>query len=174
MHQTKAEPIRFSLRNSTLGFSGSRWSWSTTETEGHYKPWKLLCIMVWWRWPSTIEKSRKWVCRRWQRQRPVSPKDTTLPGVWQLSGFKCESFFMLGCSQISSFLPENWAALWLSRLPTQRHLVRRAREVKPSLCVLVTKPWPGTASAQVMCHFMQFVCPEGSLLFFFSLNFTQD
>ena len=174
MHWTKAEPIRFCLRNSTLGFSGSRWSWSTTETEGHYKPWKLLCIMVWWRWPSTIEKSRKWVCRTWQRQRPVSPKDTTLPGVWQLSGFKCESFFMLICSQISSFLPENWAALWLSKLPTQGHLVRRARDVKSSLCVLVTKPWPGTASAQVMCHFMQFVCPEGSLLFFFSLNFTQD
>ena len=174
MHWTKAEPIRFCLRNSTLGFSGSRWSWSTTETEGHYKPWKLLCIMVWWRWPSTIEKSRKWVCRTWPRQRPVSPKDTTLPGVWQLSGFKCESFFMLICSQISSFLPENWAALWLSKLPTQGHLVRRARDVKSSLCVLVTKPWPGTASAQVMCHFMQFVCPEGSLLFFFSLNFTQD
>lgn len=174
MHLTKAEPIRFSLRNSTLGFSGSRWSWSTTETEGHYKPWKLLFIMVWWRWPSTIEKSRKWVCRRRQRQRPVSPKETTLPGVWQLSGFKCESFFMLGCSQISSFLPENWAALWLSRLPTQGHLVRRARDVKPSLCVLVTKPWPGTTSAQVICHSMQFVCPEGSLLFFFSLNFAQD
>ena len=174
MHWTKAEPIRFCLRNATLGFSGSRWSWSTTETEGHYKPWKLLCIMVWWRWPSTIEKSRKWVCRTWQRQRPVSPKDTTLPGVWQLSGFKCESFFMLICSQISSFLPENWAALWLSKLPTQGHLVRRARDVKSSLCVLVTKPWPGTASAQVMCHFMQFVCTEGSLLFFFSLNFTQD
>lgn len=149
MDLTTAEPIRFSFRNSTLGFSGSRWSSSMTETEGRYKPWKPWCLMVWWRWPSAIEKSRKWVCRRWQRQRPVSPKETTLPGVWQLSGFK--SFFMLGCSQISGFLPENWAALWLSRLPTQGHLVRRARDVKPSLCVLVTKPWPGTASAQRLC-----------------------